>query len=91
MEVTEVRFFELKRDLDRGDNVRAIVSARLDHVFVIPDIKVIEKGGHRKLSLTKKATDGSIQDVLAEMEPTDRRNLESAVLEAVERELSREC
>ncbi len=78
-EITEVRIYKTK-----GDGVvKAYASVSLDNEFVVKGLKVVEnEKGVRVLMPSRKAKDGSYQDIFHPMSKEAREKIVDAVLKA---------
>lgn len=78
-EITEVRIYKTK-----GDGVvKAYASVSLDNEFVVKGLKVVEnEKGVRVLMPSRKAKDGSYQDIFHPMSKKAREKIVDAVLKA---------
>ncbi len=78
-EITEVRIYKT-----RGDGViKAYASVSLDNEFVVKGLKVVEnEKGVRVLMPSRKAKDGSYQDIFHPMSKEARAKIVDAVLKA---------
>ncbi|ADB58061.1 SpoVG family protein [Archaeoglobus profundus] len=78
-EITEVRIYRA-----RGDGaVKAYASVSLDNEFVVKGLKVVEnEKGVRVLMPSRKAKDGSYQDIFHPMSKEAREKIVDAVLKA---------
>ena len=78
-EITEVRIYKT-----RGDGViKAYASVSLDNEFVVKGLKVVEnENGVRVLIPSRKAKDGSYQDIFHPMSKEARAKIVDAVLKA---------
>ncbi len=78
-EITEVRIYK-----SRGDGaVKAYASVSLDNEFVVKGIKVLEGENGLWVSMpSRKAKDGSFQDVFHPASREAREKIVSAVLDA---------
>ncbi len=84
MNITDIR---IRRMLTEG-RLRAVVSITLDNVLAVHDIKVIE--GPERLFVampSRREENGTFRDVVHPISPEARQYLESAILEAYQREL----
>ncbi len=78
-EITEVRIYKSKGE----GNVKAYASVSLDNEFVVKGLKVIEGEKGLWVSMpSKKAKDGSYQDVFHPMSKEARDKIVDAVLKA---------
>lgn len=85
MEITDVKIFPVSEK-----RVKAYASIVFDDCFIVRDLKVIH--GDSKLFVampSKKMKDGSYRDTVHPLNNTTRQQIESSVLEAYEREISR--
>ena len=84
MNITDIR---VRRLLTEG-RLRAVVSITLDNELAIHDIKVIE--GPERLFVampSRREENGTFRDVVHPISPDARHTLETAILEAYQREL----
>jgi len=85
MEITGVKIYPV-----RDQKVKAYASIILDECFIVKDLKVID--GDCKLFVampSKKMKDGSFRDTVHPLDPATRTRIESRVLEAYEREMTK--
>ncbi len=84
MNITDIR---IRRLLTEG-RLRAVVSITLDNELAVHDIKVIE--GPERLFVampSRREENGTFRDVVHPISPEARHTLESAVLDAYQREI----
>ena len=83
-EITEVRIYKTK-----GNGViKAYASVSLDNEFVVKGIKIVEGEGGLFVSMpSRKAKDGSYQDIFHPMSREAREKIVNAVLEAYRSQL----
>ncbi len=83
-EITEVRIYKTK-----GDGVvKAYASVSLDNEFVVKGLKVVEnEKGVRVLMPSRKAKDGSYQDIFHPMSKEAREKIVDAVLKAYKEQI----
>jgi stage V sporulation protein G len=85
MEITEVKIYPVGEK-----KVKAYASVIFDECFIIRDLKVID--GDSKLFVampSKKMKDGTYRDTVHPLNTETRQRIESRVLEAYDREISR--
>ncbi|HNS16030.1 MAG TPA: septation regulator SpoVG [Syntrophorhabdaceae bacterium] len=86
MEITDVKIFPVNEK-----RVKAYASIVFDDCFIVRDLKVIH--GDSKLFVampSKKMKDGSYRDTVHPLNNTTRQKIESSVLEAYEKEISKQ-
>lgn len=86
MEITDVKIFPVNEK-----RVEAYASIVFDDCFIVRDLKVIH--GDSKLFVampSKKMKDGSYRDTVHPLNNTTRQKIESSVLEAYEKEISKQ-
>ena len=86
MEITDIKIFPVSEK-----RVKAYASVVFDDCFIVRDLKVIH--GNSKLFVampSKKMKDGSYRDTVHPLNNATRQKIESSVLEAYEREISKE-
>ena len=86
MEITDIKIFPVSEK-----RVKAYASVVFDDCFIVRDLKVIL--GDSKLFVampSKKMKDGSYRDTVHPLNNATRQKIESSVLEAYEREISKE-
>jgi len=86
MEITDIKIFPVSEN-----RVKAYASVVFDDCFIVRDLKVIH--GNSKLFVampSKKMKDGSYRDTVHPLNNATRQKIESSVLEAYEREISKE-
>jgi len=86
MEITDVKIFPVNEK-----RVKAYASIVFDDCFIVRDLKVIH--GDSKLFVampSKKMKDGSYRDTVHPLYNTTRQKIESSVLEAYEKEISKQ-
>ena len=83
-EITEVRIYKTK-----GNGViKAYASVSLDNEFVVKGIKIVEGESGLWVSMpSRKAKDGSYQDIFHPMSREAREKIVNAVLEAYKNQL----
>ncbi len=85
MEITDIKIFPVNEK-----RVKAYASIVFDDCFIIRDLKIIH--GENKLFVampSKKMKDGSYRDTVHPLNNETRQKIESNVLEAYEKELSK--
>jgi stage V sporulation protein G len=85
MEITEIKIFAVDEK-----RVKAYSSVVFDECFIVRDLKVIQ--GDNKLFVampSKKMKDGSYRDTVHPLNNDMRHKLETSILEAYEKELSK--
>ena len=86
MEITDIKIFPVSEK-----RVKAYASVVFDDCFIVRALKVIH--GDSKLFVampSKKMKDGSYRDTVHPLNNATRQKIESSVLEAYEREISKE-
>ena len=86
MEITDVKIFPVNEK-----RVKAYASIVFDDCFIVRDLKVIH--GDSKLFVampSKKMKDGSYRDTVHPLNNATRQKIESSVLEAYEKEVSKQ-
>lgn len=86
MEITDVKIFPVNEK-----RVKAYASIVFDDCFIVRDLKIIH--GDSKLFVampSKKMKDGSYRDTVHPLNNATRQKIESNVLEAYEKELSKQ-
>ncbi|MBP6941055.1 MAG: septation regulator SpoVG [Syntrophorhabdaceae bacterium] len=86
MEITDVKIFPVNEK-----RVKAYASIVFDDCFIVRDLKVIH--GDSKLFVampSKKMKDGSYRDTVHPLNNATRQKIESSVLEAYEKEISKQ-
>lgn len=83
MKITSIKV----RKLSENGNLKAVISVTFDNMFVVHDIKVIEKGNNRFLAMpstciTDEEGKRVYRDVCHPINSTMRKELEVAVMEA---------
>jgi len=85
MDITDVKIFPVNEK-----KVKAYASIIFDDCFIVRDLKVIH--GENKLFVampSKKMRDGSYRDTVHPLNNETRQRIESSVLEAYEKEMSK--
>ncbi|HBE44931.1 MAG TPA: septation protein SpoVG [Deltaproteobacteria bacterium] len=85
MNITDVKIFSVNEK-----KVKAYASIVFDDCFIVRDLKVIH--GENKLFVampSKKMRDGSYRDMVHPLNNETRQKIESSVLEAYEKEISK--
>jgi stage V sporulation protein G len=86
MNITDVKIFPVNEK-----KVKAYASIVFDDCFIVRDLKVIH--GENKLFVampSKKMRDGSYRDMVHPLNNETRQKIESSVLEAYEKEISKD-
>lgn len=77
MEITEVKIYPVGEE-----KLQAFVSIVLDHCFRITDIKIIDSGTGRFLSMpSKRRKDGSYRDIAHPLNSKTRKLVETTIFE----------
>jgi stage V sporulation protein G len=85
MEITDVKIYPVIEK-----KVKAYASIIFDECFIVRDLKIIE--GESKLFVampSKKMKDGSYRDTVHPLNSVTRQRIESMVLDAYQRELTK--
>jgi len=85
MNITDVKIFPVNEK-----KVKAYASIVFDDCFIVRDLKIIH--GENKLFVampSKKMRDGSYRDTVHPLNNETRQKIESSVLEAYEKEMSK--
>jgi stage V sporulation protein G len=85
MEITDVKIYPVVEK-----KVKAYASIIFDECFIVRDLKIID--GESKLFVampSKKMKDGSYRDTVHPLNSVTRQRIESRVLEAYDREISK--
>jgi stage V sporulation protein G len=85
MEITDVKIYPVTEK-----KVKAYASIIFDECFIVRDLKIID--GENKLFVampSKKMKDGSYRDTVHPLNSTTRQRIETMVLDAYDREISK--
>ena len=81
MQITDVRVRKVSKD----SKMKAVVSIKIDDIFVVHDIKVIQ--GEKGLFIampSKKSADGEYRDIAHPINSETRQSLQKLILEKYE-------
>ena len=85
MQITDVRV----RKLSKEGKMKAIVSITIDNVFVVHDIKVIEREEDLFIAMpSRQSGDGKFRDIAHPIKPQMRQMIQDAILEAYRKALA---
>ena len=77
MQITDVRV----KKINSQNRMKAIASITIDEVFVIHDIKVIEKNGLFIAMPSKKTPNGEFKDIAHPINTETREMIQNAIIE----------
>ncbi|MGI6359328.1 MAG: septation regulator SpoVG [Bacillota bacterium] len=85
MRITDVRI----RKINTEGRMKAIVSITLDDEFVIHDVRVVDGNNGLFVAMpSRKTPEGEFRDIAHPINSQTREKLQTAVLEAYERQLA---
>ncbi len=85
MRITDVRI----RKINTEGRMKAIVSITLDDEFVIHDVRVVDGNNGLFVAMpSRKTPEGEFRDIAHPINSQTRERLQTAVLEAYERQLA---
>jgi len=85
MEITDIKI----RKINLEGHMKAIVSVTFDQAFVVHEIKVIELEGKLFAAMpSRKTPQGKFKDIVHPINAQMRDNLQAAIIEKYEQELS---
>lgn len=85
MKITDVRI----RKINTEGRMKAIVSITLDDEFVIHDVRIVDGNNGLFVAMpSRKTPEGEFRDIAHPINSETRERLQSAVLEAYERQMA---